>query len=196
MILHAIILAAVLALVGCGAGLPPKFLHEPALATNVPQIVKGQTTKEEVLEYFGMPDIEAHGAHSKVSSNMALILMYKDPKQRIPMVADNIGVEGLFPYSSIDDEHIAFVYLEHCVNPTTETFVPVVNVGTFTSYQFFNRLLIFIDKATGLVDEFAFREEFEARCDGRPVGTSPTHTVCYGPIVGAPRTITQWCDRK
>ncbi|MCI0400374.1 MAG: hypothetical protein L0Z68_03605 [Gammaproteobacteria bacterium] len=181
---HTVLIVVMLALVGCDGGLRYKFVHEPTLATNAPKIVKGQTTRKEILKYFGPPDIEADGAQSKVSSNMPLIMMYR--QYRSNNLPSDIGSEGLFPYSSIDDEHISFFYVEHCYKYTTQAFVPVLNVGAYTHRQFFNKLLILISKKTNMVDEFAFREEFEARCrdNDRVLRESPTSTICHGPAFG------------
>lgn len=168
-----------LGLVGCIQGIPYKFIHQPVLAANVPKIIKGQTTREQILKFFGPPDIEADGAQSKVNSNMPLIMMYRESgfKNELP---SGLRLERFFPYSSIDEEHIAFFYLEHCYKYKLQTFVPVANVIANTVDQFFNKLLILINKNAGVVDEFSFREEFKAPCRDidRTLSRSPTSAVC------------------
>jgi hypothetical protein len=69
---------------------------------------------------------------------------------------ENVGLEALFPYSSIDDEHEAFVYLER--NYTGRG--AVVMGGAIKWSHATNRLLLFINKKTGIVDEVAYHEEF------------------------------------
>ncbi|MCI0559652.1 MAG: hypothetical protein MN733_14260, partial [Nitrososphaera sp.] len=52
-----------------------------------------------------------------------------------------------------------------------------------TTYQFFNKVFIWVDKKTGLVDNYGFREEFAVQCnDCETLSKSPTHSVIYMPF--------------
>ncbi|MCI0400377.1 MAG: hypothetical protein L0Z68_03620 [Gammaproteobacteria bacterium] len=177
----------VMALSGCssGRGVLVAITHEPTLATEVPKIMKGRTTKGEVLKHFGMPDIEADGANSTVNANMPLVLMYGATYELagVPIRPNPSNLMKLYPYSSIDEGHIVFVYEEFCHKGGDVVFVPVVNVGASTTYQFFNKLLIWINKRTELVDNYAFREEFTVQCGVCEIlRKSPTHSVFYIPF--------------
>ncbi|MCI0560202.1 MAG: hypothetical protein MN733_17070, partial [Nitrososphaera sp.] len=68
----------VMVLSGCsgGRGVLVAITHEPTLATEVHKIVKGKTTKEEVLKRFGTPDIEANVTNSTINPNFPPVLMY------------------------------------------------------------------------------------------------------------------------
>lgn len=139
----------------CAIPIHNTWVHNPPLATNVSRIVKGQTTRAEILKYFGIPDIEADGANSKVNSTGPLAQLWE--YRRRPDVLS----EELFPYSSIDNKHVTFLYLEFAgrgvfaLAPLPFTSIAGVRV---TGYS--NKLLVFIDKNTGVVDDFAYREEF------------------------------------
>lgn len=149
---------------GC---LPPNHWgHDPPLAHNVPQIVKGQTTRDEILQYFGPPDIEADGANSIVNPNMPIIRMYKElsgwPLYRDAEFPKFTELEKLFPYRSIDDDHVSFVYNELYYHKFKVKFIRYesINMPSVIQEYFNNRLLILINKETGIVDEFYYREEF------------------------------------
>ncbi|MCI0557020.1 MAG: hypothetical protein MN733_00880, partial [Nitrososphaera sp.] len=130
-----ILSAIALVLSGCnppGArGVLIAITHEPTLATAVYKIVKGKTTKEEVLKRFGTPDIAADGANTKVSPNFPPVLMHSMIYELsgVPVLADPATLRKLYPYSSIDDGHTVFVYGEFCHKAGDAFFVPVVNVG-------------------------------------------------------------------
>ena len=67
-------------------------------------------------------------------------------------------------YSSIEEDHIAYLYEE-----TDERYLAGMTFGLpvcigGADYRIrWNRLLILIDGHTGVVDEFGYRAEFEAR---------------------------------
>jgi hypothetical protein len=124
-----------------------RVIYHPPLAHNVAEIVKGQTTQTEIQELFGVPLISAEGSQ---------ISFYPESPMGRLWAQSPVPVAGRFPYSSIDDEHIAFLFLEQ---DSTSTRVSGGNWETATRH---NRLLIFINKKTGTVDEYSYWEEFEA----------------------------------
>ena len=130
-----------------------KWVHDPPLSRNIGKIVKGQTTMEEILRLFGPPDIEANGPVAKASPNLPMFRMMQDSKP--PRRFEYPAVSPV-PYSSIDEDHVAFLYLEELNRGI------VIIPGPSWASDVTNRLLIFIDKKTNVVDEFAYREEFKA----------------------------------
>ena len=155
-------------------------VHVPCLAKNLPKLVKGQTTRAEVLELFGVPDLQADGADITLYPESAMgqyrakkraewerinekyVEINKKSSQNIPLVDPDYlhKIAMLQAYSSIDEEHVALLYLESDSN-TTIAWVPT-GAGYGKSNYRQNKLLIFINKETGIVDEFSYREEFKA----------------------------------
>jgi len=147
---------ACLSLSGCVIPFDERWLHNPPLSRNVSKIIKGQTTKEDVIRLFGPPDIEADGPTAKASPNLPLFRMMQaagPPKFRIEIEYPSVSP---LPYSSIDDEHVALLYLEELTKGM------VILPGPSWASALRNKLLIFIDKKKNVVDEFAYREEFKA----------------------------------
>ncbi|MCI0557352.1 MAG: hypothetical protein MN733_02575 [Nitrososphaera sp.] len=140
-----------LCLKGCPIPIDIKWVHDPVLAKNVPRLIKGKTTREEVVRYLGPPDVEVDGTN--VKANPAA------PIFRIEGISSAFSAkvfEKSTPYSSMDAEHIAFIYIDRYAKGVI--FLP--GPGWTSAHN--NKLLIFINKKTGLVDEFAYREELKA----------------------------------
>lgn len=131
---------------GCAFPLRTALTHTPPLRDNVPQLVAGRTTRDELLRWFGTPYIHADGAIATLN-----------PREKKEGVVTARLPKSEIPYSSIDLDHEAFYYLE--VKSTGFFILP--GGGCMRIYR--NRLLVFVDKKTGLVDEWNFREEFKAR---------------------------------
>lgn len=173
---------------GCVIYFRDRVVHEPPLAKNVPRIVKGQTTKVEVFEWFGVPDMLIDGVEitlfpeSPMGQKRAKIremwIKYKEEVQKHenafkkskywygpPSSIDPDWPEKaarLQPYSSIDDEHIALIFLESEIRLKGKINWYLVRCTGHTNATYYeNRLLIFIDKKTNIVDEFAYREGFK-----------------------------------
>ena len=170
---------------GCFSSFRETVVHDPPLAQNVSRLVKGKTTRSEVLEWFCVPDLQADGAditlypHSamgefrqkkraEIEKQNKYILEYNKKKRyRKSRITSPLGdpdwwdkYAKLQAYSSIDEEHVALLYLE------SDSKVGVAWVPTGAGYGKYNyrlnKLLIFIHKETGIVDEFSYREEFKA----------------------------------
>jgi hypothetical protein len=150
-------------LVAIGAGCIPigaTMAHTPALATNVGKLAKGQTTRAEVLQLFGDPDIQAVGAESRANPNMPIFKGYR----QLGLAAE---AARLWPYSSIDPEEEAFFYIEWRLGGGL-AFLPLPYggvVGGNVSHAE-NKLLVLIDRRTGVVREFWYRQGFSV--DSRP----------------------------
>jgi len=129
------------------------WTHVPPLATNVPRIVKGQTTRAEVLDWFGEPDLETEQGQAKANLNMAMIRSYWPADTGIPepLKAD---LERAFPYSGIDENHEALLYVEQ--RNTSVLILP----GGGTAHRYVNRLLLLVNRKTAVVDGFWYQAEF------------------------------------
>jgi hypothetical protein len=146
----------------------------------VPKIVRGVTTRAQVLEYFGVPDYEVRGNVVTLRDDSMMGRHYREIREKMERAYEQAARNGttgqpqmvngaammdqaasLGAYSSIDDDHIAYLYEE------TETSfsawalpLPTVMVVRSNVRAHQNRLLLLINKHTGLVDEFGFRQEF------------------------------------
>ena len=184
---------------GCVPSLPtipsPIYAQNPPLAKKVHKIVKGETTKAEIIHLFGDPDYMADGADIKLHRNSLTGKKWADYQKWMADRHNNFRkkvqelqaatgeeeapssnpfhdknsnpfrdshsfdkLEKSRPYSSIDDEHIAFLYLESYDTLSGFCLGPILFQSS-TNLE--NRLLIFINKKTDIVDEFAFREQFK-----------------------------------
>jgi hypothetical protein len=183
------VVLGVVLLAGCGGCIiHGQCVHDPPLARNVRNIVRGQTTKEQVLGYFGIPDLEAQGAtvilhddsmmgrkrhqmkrnlaradeaQDHLNGSLARLNGSRNPQTPSAAALYDERVR-LRAYSSIDDEHIAYLYEE-----TDEWYVAGIAyplaIGGADYRIRWNRLLILINRHTGVVDEFGYRQEFKAR---------------------------------
>ena len=130
------------------------FYREPILRTQAPSIVKGTTTRAEIERRLGRPDLEVDGTRVTVYSDTPLTRYY-DSWKAAP------GWQRGVAYSSLDEEHIALVYFELDINslvliaPT-----PGVAGAGFRLTALRNKLLVLVRKDTGIVDDWAYREEF------------------------------------
>lgn len=185
------IVLSALILAGCeGCIMYGQCVHDPPLGRNIPKIVRGQTTQAQILEYFGIPDLEAQGAtvilhddsmmgrkrqqmrrnlermdKSQARLSTFLLVPSGNRDTQTPSAAKLYDEQvRLRAYSSIEEDHIAYLYEE-----TDErylagmTFGLPVCVGGADYRIRWNRLLILINGHTGVVDEFGYREEFKAR---------------------------------
>jgi hypothetical protein len=163
---------------GCGGCvIHGRFVHEPPLARNVPKLERGKTTRAQVIEYFGAPDLEARGT-VVTHRDDGPMAKYHEMMKRSYEVCNRNGLEGrgsettgdqwledflgLRAYSSIDDDHIALLYEELDGLAVMGVTFPVMVGGSAMRIQQ-NRLLILLNKNTGVVDEFGYRQEFTAR---------------------------------
>ncbi len=183
-------LSGVLLLAGCeGCIARHRCVHDPPLARNVPKIVRGQTTGTQILQYFGVPDLEAHGPKVTLHDDSVMGRQRQKTKEaleRAEIAAEEYGIgvgrlkadetdfldeaARLWAYSSIDEDHVAYLYWEESCRGEV-MFLPVP-LPWINSSLFFggsdarvrqNKLLVLINKHTGVVDEFGFRQEFDTR---------------------------------
>jgi hypothetical protein len=157
-----------------------RLVHEPALAANIDKLVKGTTSKHDVLRYFGLPDFEVNGSNVTIhrGSPMARLRTQLDgrvteakrqseqswgPKPQVNFDPDE-WIKS-HPYSSINDDHVVFLYVEldsqwrQVMPPPIAPFVLFMVVRAEDTVRR-NRLFLWINKKTELVDDFAYREEF------------------------------------
>ena len=171
---------------GCAHTSCDRFVHDPPLAQNVNKLVRGKTTGTEVLSIFGTPDFEVAGADVTVNSNSTMAQQRAAMKSRcqkwkrlieknqyksslassLPKCDPEYCDESarLLAYSSIDEDHIAYLYFETSLRQRTSLYffgLPGGNIKWRNDVRI-NRLFILVEKHSGLVDEFAFREEFKA----------------------------------
>lgn len=178
LLLSALGLLALAASGGCAGH--HRLVHDPPLADNVPKIARGETTREQVLGYFGVPDYEVRGTIVTLREDSMMGRHYQEVKERMEeafrraerngavrppqMAGGTAGMDqavGMGAYSSIDDDHIAYLYLETEASYSAWALpLPHVMVVRSNVRARQNRLLILINKHTGLVDEFGFRQEF------------------------------------
>jgi hypothetical protein len=157
-----------LLLLSIALGCVPKkvLVHNPPLGRNVHQIVRGQTTKSQILARFGLPDIEADGSRSKVNANTPLAIWWGEYLKAAPEWTDAM------PYSGIGSNQEALFYVEFFAKGILGTVrgardVPMLTLanegaaGVYRGEVARNRLLVLINRDTGIVEDFAYREEFK-----------------------------------
>jgi len=133
--------------------------HKPALGVNVGKLIKGRTTKAEVMQLFGEPDVHAIGPESRANPNMPTLKGMREAGR-----AEEAA--KMYVYSSIDPEQEAFFYVEQ-KGEGALGWIPLPMGGAVAgnvSYST-NKLLIFIDRKSGLVREFWYRQEFSPLSD-------------------------------
>lgn len=177
------VVSAVLLMAGCGGCIfHDRCVHDPPLARNVPKIVRGQTTRAQILQYFGVPDLEAHGSTVTLHDDSVMGKERQKLKQLLEsaqMTTEQYNTDGerrtvsgtdlfdemarLWAYSSIDEDHVAYLYWE------TESrgggwIIPLpIMIVSVDARWLRNKLLVLINEHTGVVDEFGFRQEFNTR---------------------------------
>ncbi len=159
-----ILLGVCAALPGCMSysSYSDSVVYDPPLARNVDRIVKGETTHSQILGFFGVPSLEVRGSN---------VIFHDDSpmgQSWLKSMAKSINgttlsrserIKQLLPYSSIDDQHVALLYLESDVQ-YNQGWIP--GMGAAHGAALSNRLLVFIDRRTGVVDEFGYLQEFKA----------------------------------
>ena len=162
-------------LASCVASYRERVIHDPPLADRVGKLAKGKTTEAEVRAWFGVPDLKADGAEITLYSESAMGQYRAKKRIEYTKYNENIARKNwklqpfdaevldklakLQVYSSIDDEHIALLYLESDQR-TKAVWAPVGGGFGKTNYRQ-NKLLIFINKRSGVVDHFSYKEEFK-----------------------------------
>jgi hypothetical protein len=161
--------AAAILVQGCSSSHLSVVLHDPPLERNVHRVVKGTTTRTEILNWFGVPDILADGNLITLYPESAMgqyraRMRAELEKNKADMEKAGLNIDPEFmdkvaklqPYSSIDDEHVALLYVEMKVESTPTGRLS----GETVCYT--NKVLFFINKNTGIVDEFSSHFEFRA----------------------------------
>ena len=173
-------------LVSCTFQHHRRAVYDPPLAYNIDKVVKGKTTNNKILEWFGVPYLMADGPEITFYPNSPYCQMRAKQKEELIELKKQIEknkdkynhyeiggslsnmdvdiydrIDRLQPYSSIDNEHIALLYLEVDLLMVSR-FIPspVSRFSTDLNYCV-NRLLFLIDKKTGIVDEFSYWQEFK-----------------------------------
>jgi hypothetical protein len=178
------LVVGVLLLTGCeGCIIYGRCVHDPPLAENVPKIVRGQTTRAQILDYFGIPDLEAQGSTVILHDDSMMGKHRLKTKRRLERAAKSAErfktnseaprasptswydrLMGFRAYSSIDNDHVAYLYeeLEERYIAGMTFGLPVAIGGADYRIRR-NKLLVLINKHTEVVDEFGYRQEFNAR---------------------------------
>jgi hypothetical protein len=161
---------------GCILNQHKVFTHSPPLAEKARKIQKGKTTRIQLETMLGVPDVLAEGSHTTLFPNSVMGLMRQEKrnhcykiKERGAKISSEVTFDPdwyrkfaeLEPYSSIDDNHIAFLYLEYEMTLKGGWIGFPVGISKINVRINKNRLLVFVNKTTGLVDEFAYGEEFK-----------------------------------
>lgn len=178
-----LLLGMLMCLGNAGCILHARFAHDPPLARNVARIECGRTTRAEVLECFGRPDFEVHGSCVTHNPDGPMGRYYERLRLsnvRMRRIAggtprlwstdeDRAFGErwltrflGLRAYSSIDDDHVAYLYEELEGWAGWGFTVPTVAGGSHMQIRQ-NRLLVLIDVHTDVVDMYGYRHEFGPR---------------------------------
>lgn len=173
----------VLLMIGCeGCIFHDRCVHDPPLARNVQKIIRGQTTRAQILQYFGVPDLEAHGSTVTLHDDSVMGKERQKMKQLLEsaqMALERYNTDGggrpasgtdmfdemarLWAYSSIDQDHVAYLYWEEESRGGVWVIPLPAMIAGFDVQARHNKLLVLIDKHTGVVDEFGFRQEFNTR---------------------------------
>lgn len=185
-----LVLGALLLVGGGGCIMHGRCVHDPPLAKNVSRIVRGQTTQAQVLEYFGVPDFEVRGTTATLREDSMLGKRLQQMRQNLQRMSASLArikvstgqaqpncttqeqspgarfdeMLGMRAYSSIDDNHFAYLYEE-----SDESFVAgmtfglPITIGGADCRVRTNRLLLLINRHTNVVDEFGYRGEFITR---------------------------------
>jgi hypothetical protein len=146
-------------LVLCSTACVPlvQFTHSPRLAANVHRLKVGQSTQGEVLQYFGLPDIEAYSVLTKVNPRGPLAKFWGEHFK-----ARRDWMESL-PYSSIDQQHVTYLYVELEIRDSFELLYPDLYFSAIGSYRSSirkNKLLIRFNRDTGVVQTISYGEQF------------------------------------
>lgn len=151
---------AVLTVVVCSTACVPlkEFYHSPRLAENLHRLQIGQTTRGEVFQYFGPPDIEADNATSRVNVRGPLGKFWGEHFRANSRWLNNM------PYSSIGEQYVTYLYVELEIKGSFELQRPDGYFGAIGSYEgtiLKNKLLIRVNKNTGIVDTVSYGEQFQ-----------------------------------
>jgi len=130
-----------------------QWVNTPPLAQSIATIQKGRSTRDDVVRHLGTPHLEALGGETKVSRLHPAIRSLDESNYKPSYYSE---ILNLWPYSSITDDRIALVYFE------SRGAGAVALWGSGKVSASVNRLLIFINRETGFVEEVFFREEFKA----------------------------------
>lgn len=130
------------------------FKRDQSLGAYATTIVQGTTTRADVERQLGAPDVEADDSSSRVNLGTPLVKYFdKHNAER--------GWMNSIPYSSMSPERIALLYLEIEARQLI-LFTPVMVGLAYTRLTISrNKLLLSINKKTGVVEEARFSKEFE-----------------------------------
>jgi hypothetical protein len=129
-----------------------QVMYDPPLAKHAGRVVEGQTTATQIGEWFGTPYLQADGPQVTVFAGSPLMRSLRDP--RVQELADEYS--RLIPYSSLDDDHVVLLYMEMAVGGLES-----LMYGDGEIRPVANTMFVMIDKQTGLVEEFCYREQFK-----------------------------------
>lgn len=127
--------------------------YDPPLAKHAGQVVKGRTTGAQIQEWFGTPYLQADGPHVTIFADSPVMRSLRNP--RVQELADEYS--KLMPYSSLDNEHVALLYME-----TALVGLEAMMYGG-EMRPLANKMFVMINKKTDIVAEFCYRQEFKPK---------------------------------
>ncbi len=152
-----------------------QFAHSPPPSRNISRVIEGKTTRQEVVQYLGQPDLIVDGTSITLRPDGPLSRfqrsLYRKRDKARRTLADSIQIgpktsiqfdpdewARLQPYSSINEKWTAFFYWE--VDSTYRQFMSYI-AGVSQDTTLRNKLLVLINKETGIVEIVSYREEFK-----------------------------------
>jgi hypothetical protein len=134
-----------------------QFNHAPPLATNIHRIEVGRSTRRDVFQYFGSPDIEADSTITRVNLTGPLGRFWGQHFRASKEWADSL------PYASIDEDHVNYLYIEIEIRDSFELLWPdnyFYAIGSYRSSIRKNKLLIRVNKHTDVVEMVSYLPQF------------------------------------
>ena len=130
------------------------FKREQPLSSYVPTIIRGTTTRTEVERRLGPADVEADGESSRVNPGTPLV-------KHFDKLRAERGWMRSVPYSSLSTDRVALLYLE--IEATQFMLVNPFFVGLawYKTTVARNKLLLLVNKTSGVVEEFSYSHEFD-----------------------------------
>ena len=127
-----------------------QVMYDPPLAKHAGRVVAGRTPAAQIREWFGTPYLQADGPQVTIFADSPVMRSLRHP--RVQELADEYS--GLIAYSSLDDDHVVLFYMETALGGIES----LMYGGEIRPLA--NKMFVMIDKRTGLVEEFCYREQF------------------------------------
>ena len=149
--LHAVFAFVMICTSGCGIGSGKHIIGQPLREAQSARIKRGETTKQQILEWFGPPVAIARKAAT---------MTFPPPGPRkvgYEELQSEIFFELFSAKNEITEDHIIYYYYSSEIKESF--FVLIVGGGTDTKILAVNKLWVLINKKTGIAENYLFREE-------------------------------------